>query len=522
MSFLKATMTVGSFTHMSRILGFTRDILTAALLGAGPIADAFFVALKLPNFFRRISAEGAFGVSFIPLFSKTLKSEGKKEAEHFANLSMGFMLAVLIPFVILALIFMPEIIRLIAPGFEPGGVDGRFDMAVEMTRITFAYILCMSLVALFGGVLNSFDRFAPFAAAPIIFNLCLITALLVGGEYTPTVGHAMSWGVTIAGVLQFLIIGYYARKTGIALRPLWPRLTAKIKKLFSLMGPGIIGAGVVQINLLVDVILASFLPAGAVSYLYYGDRLAQLPLGIIGIAIGTALLPKLSKALENKKSKSQNETKSLINLAFVWGGLLALPACFALIAVPDLLSTALFQRGSFDEVAALATAGTIRAYALGLPAYIAIKILSTQFYAREDTATPVKIAIISATTNIILSIILIQYMAHVGIALATSIAATLQALILYTLSRKRGHADITRTTTVLLFRVIIVSLVMAAVIFTLKIWGYPYWVNGGWSSVITMLAIVTIGKITYSSLIIITKTMTISDCRSMLKTTMKT
>lgn len=430
-------MTVGGLTMGSRVLGFTRDILTAAFLGAGPVADAFFVALKLPNFFRRVTAEGAFSVSFVPLFAGELETKGKEEAKKFAQEAQAVMLMVLVPFTILMIAAMPWVLYVIAPGFVD--TPERYDLAVEMARITFPYILLMSLTALLGGVLNSFDRFAPFAAAPILFNATLILALLFLSPLMQTEGHALAVGVAVAGILQFGFLWWFCRKIKFSLKIQKPSLTPRIKRLFKLMGPGVIGAGAMQINLFIDMILASLLPVGAVSFLYYADRLYQLPLGVIGIAIGTALLPMLSRAV---KSDQNGEVKTLFSRAFDSGLVLAMPATAALIFIPETLMAVLFQRGEFSASDSAASAAALRAYAIGVPAYVLVKVFSTAYFARENTATPVKFAIICAVINTILAIILLQPLAHVGIALATGITAWVNMALLGWGLHKRGHLDI--------------------------------------------------------------------------------
>ncbi|MGI9493345.1 MAG: murein biosynthesis integral membrane protein MurJ, partial [Geminicoccaceae bacterium] len=294
-SLLGSVATVGSFTMMSRLLGFVRDMLMAALLGAGPLADAFLVAFKLPNFLRRLFAEGAFNAGFVPLFARTLEGNGKAAARDFAAQAQAVLAAVLVPLVILAIIFMPWIIRVMVPGFEVG--SERYEGAVNLSRITFCYILFISLVALYGGILNSMNQFAVPAAAPIILNLCLIAGLLISYVQAYAPAYALAWALAAAGLGQFLWVALAVRKSGMGLRLCRPRLSPEIKRLFALILPGVFGAGVAQISLFADVIFASFLAEGAVSYLYYADRIGQLPLGVIGVAVGTALLPLMSRQL---------------------------------------------------------------------------------------------------------------------------------------------------------------------------------------------------------------------------------
>lgn len=438
MKLAKAMATVAGLTGLSRIAGFIRDILMAAVLGAGIVADAFFVALKLPNFFRRVTAEGAFSVAFVPLYSESIEKEGQEKADDFASNAFMVMLSCLSVFTLLALAVMPYIIMVIAPGFAndapvimcvqaPCPDYGRFEMAVEFSRITFPYLALMSLTALLGGVLNAMNRFAPFAFAPVLFNLCMIGALLMSEhfEYSgfENQGHVLSYGVLFAGVLQFVWLVVAAKRAGFHLKLKRPKFDGKIKKVFKLMGPGVIGAGVMHINLFADMIIASFLGAGAISYLYYADRLNQLPLGVVGIAVGTALLPMLSKALAKG---DMEQGRDLFNRALELCLLLALPAAAALFVIPDILIYVLFERGAFSAEDSAVTALVLRCYAIGLPAYIAIKVFSTAHWARQDTMTPVKISVIATVLNIALSLVLIQFIGVAGIALATGLTGWLQ------------------------------------------------------------------------------------------------
>lgn len=420
MTLLRAMATVAGMTALSRITGFVRDIFTAAILGAGPVADAFFVALKLPNFFRRVTAEGAFSVSFVPLYSKTLEKEGEGKADIFASNVFMMMLAGLSLFTVLCMALMPFIIYGIAPGFDAD--PERFNLATELSRITFPYLLLMSLSALVGGVLNAHERFAPFAFAPVLFNLCLVAALLVA-DYAPSAGHAMAWGIFVSGFVQLFWLLACARRVRFKLRWSWPKLDADTKKMFILMGPGIVGAGVMQINVFIDLIIASFLPEGSISYLYYADRLNQLPLGTVGIAVGTALLPLLSKALAGGR---EDEAKTLFNRALEYCFIMALPAAAALAVIPLPIISVLFERGAFTAADSAATAAVLSGYAVGLPAYIAIKIFSTIHWARHDTVTPVKIAVVGALVNIALALCFIPFLGVAGIALATGLSGWLQ------------------------------------------------------------------------------------------------
>ena len=293
MTLIRSIATVGSFTLASRVVGFVRDILIASFLGAGLVSDAFFVAFKVPNFFRRLFAEGAFNAAFVPMFSGLMTTDGREAARAFAGEALAVMVVVLFVFVTALQIAMPWAMYGLAPGFAAN--PEKFDLAVEFTRLTFPYLLFISLVSLMGGILNSAGRFAAAAATPILLNLTLIGALLLAVPYLPTTGHALAWGVAAAGIIQFVWLLAAMARAGLSIRLPRPRLTPRVKELLRLMLPGVIGAGVVQINLLVDVVIASLLPEGSISFLYFADRVNQLPVGVIGVAVGTALLPLLSR-----------------------------------------------------------------------------------------------------------------------------------------------------------------------------------------------------------------------------------
>lgn len=499
MSFLRAAATVSGLTMASRVFGFIRDVLAASIMGAGPVADAFFVALRLPNFFRRMTAEGAFSVSFVPLFSKTLEVEGHEFAQEFASQTMAMMLAILIPFCIVAMIFMPAFLTLLAPGFI--GEDGRFELAVTLTRITFAYLLFMSLTALLGGMLNAIDKFAAFATAPVLFNLVQIVFLGVAFMF-PTPGHAMAWAVLVSGVLQFIWLLWSLRKNNIRIWLLVPCLTDKIKRLFRLMGPGMIGASAVQINLLVDTIIASTLPVGAVSYLYYADRLNQLPLGLIGTAVGTALLPKLARKIAAKEKESANY---LFNRALEWTFLLALPAAAALAIIAHPIIQVLFERGEFSASDARATALALQAYAFGLPAFVGVKVLSTALYAQENMKTPVKITLVCAALNIVLCLLLIRPFAHAGIALATAMAGWVQVIILTVILHRKNDLDFDTMLKKNLLRIFLATLVMSAILFGFHT-GMAAWFAAGSIKALLALGItITVGGIAYLGLIFVQK-----------------
>ena len=425
MSLARGVATVGGYTLASRVLGFLRDMLTAAYLGAGPVADAFLVAFKLPNFFRRLFAEGAFNSAFVPIFAGMVARDGRVAARVFAEDAMAVLLAVLLALTILAEAAMPHLVALIAPGFrdEPG----KLALAVDFTRITFPYLLFISLVSLQGGVLNGIERFAAVAATPILLNLCLIGGLVFLTPLLGSAGPALAWSVAIAGVAQFLWLAAACGREGMALRLPLPRLTPEVRRLGRLMLPAALGSGAVQVNLLVDVMIASLLPTGAISYLYFADRVYELPLAVIGIAIGTALLPLLARQIRLGDDAAAGETQ---NRALEAAMVLTLPATAALLVLAEPIIVVLFQRGAFDAAVSTATAAALVAYACGLPAYVLIKVLTPGFYAREDTGTPVRIAVACVALNTLAALALMRVLGHVGIALATALSAWVNCALL--------------------------------------------------------------------------------------------
>ena len=434
MAIVRNIATIGGLTMVSRVLGMTRDILIAAILGAGGLADAFFVAFKLPNLFRRLFAEGAFNLAFVPLFAGHLEREGRHAGRRFAEESLAVLAAVLVLFVAVMEMAMP--IALV--GFAPGFVDDpqKFDLTVTLTRITFPYLLFVSLVSLMAGVLNSLGRFAAAAATPVLLNLCLIGALLGLTPVLPSPAHALAWGVALAGVVQLLWLLWACARGDMVLRLPRPRMTVGVRKLLRRLLPVALGAGVYQINLLVDMIIASFLPSGSISYLFYADRVTQLPLGVVGVAVGTALLPTLSRQLTADR---QVEAADSQNRALEFACLLTLPAAAALLAIPGPVISVLLERGAFGPAQAAATSAALAVYAAGLPAFVLVKVLAPGYFAREDTATPVKIAVGCMGVNLVLALLLMGPFLHVGLAMATAASSWLNAGLMAFILHRRGH-----------------------------------------------------------------------------------
>lgn len=432
-SFYRSIATVGGFTFLSRLSGFARDALIAGLLGVSGLTDAFFVAFKLPNFFRRFFAEGAFNSAFVPLFSGILVSSGPVAARLYGEKVFALLLVSLMGFVLIFEQFMPTVVFFFAPGFEE--TPARFDLAVELSRVTFPYILFISLASLFSGILNSMGKFAAPAGAPIILNLTMIGALiLIFFEWIPP-GQGLAWAVFWAGILQLGWLWMACHAQNMDPRLSLPALTPEVKKLIRLGVPGAISAGVIQINLFMDMIFASWLPTGAVSYLFYADRLNQLPLGVIGIAISTALLPELAKHIKAGEHAQAQDTQ---NRAIEFALAITLPATIGLVLLAHPTIAVLFERGAFLSDDVQATAYTLAAFALGLPAYVLVKILQTQFFARQDTKTPMMIAIAAVTLNFILNCILIGPLSFIGLALSTALSAWFSAILLISILLKKS------------------------------------------------------------------------------------
>lgn len=512
MSFVKAIATVGGLTLASRIAGFARDIIMAIILGAGPLADAFFIALKIPNIFRRITAEGAMSIAFVPIFSETLEKEGKEAAQKYAQRMLAFLYFTIIPLSVVAIYFMPHIINVIAPGFDGDSI--RYRSAIELTRITFPYLLFISLTALIGGMLNTHNRYAPFAAAPIIFNFCLLIALFCHSFFAPTPAHALAMAVLFSGVLQFLWVLFFIRKCGYRLRFSLPALTPRTRKTLRLMGPAVMGAGVMHINLFVDVMLGSLLPAGSISYLYYADRLAQLPLGVIGIAIGTALLPMLSKTIA---AHNVEEGKKLFAQAIRYSTFFSLPAAMALVVLAFPIIYTLFSHGNFGFEDARMSAYVLMAYALGLPAYIACKTYASTFYAQQDTKTPLIMSSISAASNIGLSLILIQYWGVFGLAFATSLAGWIQLLLLLWASRKRDVSRLGDGLVCDILRIVIASEIMALVLHVAFAYVIVEMPEAPIARVMVLSLLIAAGLVIYGSLTFAMKIVKFQELKALLK-----
>src|SRR4051812_13866493 len=453
---LARIFTVGGYTLLSRITGFARDIMLAAILGAGPVADAFFVALRLPNHFRAIFAEGAFNAAFVPAYAHVSGKGGPPSARLFADRIFTLLFASQVVLLILAILFMPQAMSILAPGFTDDPAQRHF--AIELTRITFPYLLLVTLVTLYGGMLNVMQRFATAAAASIFLNISM-TATLALAALFPSPGHAAAWGVLISGFLQyFLLAGDLARHGGLPrFAPL--KLDEDVRAFFRALGPATLGSMGTQVALFADTIIATFLPVGALSALYYADRLNQLPIGVIGIAIGTVLLPEMSRRLTAGDHEGAMTSQ---RRAFDFTLLFSVPFVAAFVTVPDAIMRALFARGAFSKADAAAAGATLAAYAIGLIPFVLIRSAVATFYARKDTATPVKAALTGVAVNVALKIALVGALAQVGLALATAVGAWINLLLVIGFAVRAGHLVLDRAMVRSLAKFAVAGILLAA------------------------------------------------------------
>lgn len=453
---LRRIFTVGGYTLLSRITGFARDIILAAILGAGPVADAFFVALRLPNAFRAIFAEGAFNSAFIPAYAHVHGRGSEVSAKLFANRIFTLLFASQVILLVVAWLFMPQAISLIAPGFGEDPEQRR--LAVELTRITFPYLLLITLVTLYGGMLNVANRFASAAAASIFLNFAMMATLAVA-VWFPTPGHAAAWGVLISGFLQyFLLAGDLARHGGLPrFAPL--RLDEDVRAFFRALGPASLGSMGTQVAVFADTIIASLLPSGAIAALYYADRLNQLPIGVIGIAIGTVLLPEMSRRITSGDHAGAMASQ---RRAFLFTLLFSVPFVAAFLTVPDVIMRAMFARGAFTKADAASAGVTLAAYAIALIPFVLIRSAVATFNSRKDTATPVKAFLIGLCVNVALKILLMGSLAQVGLALATAAGAWVNLLLVIGFAVRAGYLEFDRGFVVSLLKFVAAGAVLAA------------------------------------------------------------
>src|SRR6266480_1236521 len=447
--------TVGGYTLLSRLTGFARDIMLAAILGAGPVADAFFVALRLPNHFRAIFAEGAFNAAFVPAYAH-LYGDSEASAKLFANRIFTLLFTAQIVLLAVAWLFMPQVIAILAPGFSQDPMRG--ELAIALTRITFPYLLLVTLVTLYGGMLNVMHRFASAAAAPIFLNLSMMVTLALAAFF-PGAGYAAAWGVLIAGILEFLLLATDAWRSGILPRFAPLKLDEDVRAFFRALGPATIGSMGTQVALFADTIIATFLPAGALSAFDYADRLNQLPIGVIGIAIGTVLLPEMSRRLTSGDHAGAMASQ---RRAFDFTLLFSVPFVAAFLTIPDVIMRAMFARGAFSKADAAAAGATLAAYAVGLVPFVLIRSAVATFYARKDTATPVKAALTGVAVNVALKIALVGALAQVGLALATAVGAWINLLLVLAFAVRARYLELDRALMRSLARFVVSGIILGA------------------------------------------------------------
>ncbi len=453
MNLIKSTGTFSFFTIISRLLGYLRDILIAFILGTGFLADIFFVAFRIPNTFRRLFSEGTFNAAFVPSYSSQLL-RGKDVSNKFANDVFNLLSIILLVLVLLAQIFMPIFVSLIAPGFVEDSEKIR--LAIELTRITFPFLILISLASFFSAILNSHNRFAESAAAPIILNIILIIVLLFNKSLNDSLVYFLSYGVTLAGFLQFIFLYFFVRKYFRFNFTFSYKTSAKVKFFFRKLLPSIFSSGVSQINILVGTIIASF-QASAVSYLYYADRIYQINLAIAGIAIGIVILPQLSKYIiqKNKKKIDLIQNKALELSLF-----LSLPASIALLIAPDEIISALFGYGQFDENSVSNSAQALYYFSFGLPAFAMIKVFSNFFFANHDTKTPFYISLISVLLNVLISIYYFSLIGFIIIPIATTISSWFNLIILFLVLKKRRLFNFNKVFIHQFFKILLSTILM--------------------------------------------------------------
>lgn len=464
MNLVKSMGTIGGLTMVSRVFGFAREMLMSRIMGASGAADAFLVAFRLPNTFRRLFGEGAFSAGFVPLFSQRFHGPGgMDEAKRFSEEVLAFFVPALILFTLVFELAMPAFVWAIASGYadEPQ----KFALTVFLSRITFPYLLLISLVSFFSGILNSLTKFAAAAFAPALLNVAMLIALILvpaGGVKSAT---ALAVGVTAGGVLQLILLWNSARRAGVSLKLRRPRMTPGVRQFFVVVIPATLGAGVYQISQLIDTFFATRLPEGSMSYLNYSDRLNQLPLSVIGTALGTAILPHISRFIAKGEPEEAAKVQgNAVDLSM----LLCLPAALALAVAAPPLVAALFQGGRFTAYDAMVTGNVLAIIASGLPAYVLVKVITPGFYAREDTRTPVKTAVIVLVANIVLNFALIPFFGIYGLAAAISLCSWLNCVMLYVILARRGHFRIEGWLWGRIARQFAAGLVMVAALFGVR------------------------------------------------------
>ncbi len=504
MNLIKSTSTFSFFVLISRILGYFRDVLIAIYLGSGPIADAFFVAFRIPNTFRRLFSEGTFNSAFVPSYMIELKS-GKKKAEVFAGNIFNFLTLVLLFFILIIEIFMPWFVFLIAPGFIEN--SDKLDMTINLTRITFPFLLFVSLSSFFGALLNSHNRFAAASAAPIILNIFLIITLFFSNYLKDDLVVYLSYAVTFSGMIQLFFLIYYTRKIYFPKVSFKINYNKKLKFFFLKLIPSIFSSGVTQINILIGTIIASF-QASAVSYLYYADRIYQINLAIAGIAIGTVLLPSLSKYVEQKNEK---KIKFIQNKSLELSLFLSLPATLALLISSEEITSALFGYGSFDLTSVKNSANALYFFSFGLPAFALIKVFSSYIFARHNTKTPFIFSVYSVIINISLSVYFFGDIGFIIIPIATTISSWFNALLLLIFIIRKKYFEFENSFIFSLFKITLNAMFAAFIFYQMINYFNDFLLYESQYKLIAVILLVIITFFFYIILSIITKAFKISD-----------
>lgn len=492
-SLLKSTTKVSLMTSISRVAGFLRDVVFAHYFGAGASLDAFLIAFKIPNFMRRLFAEGAFSQVFVPVLSDYRARADQDSVKVFVDKVSGALSVVLIGVVALGILGAPFVVRLFAPGFQV--TDPRFELTVSLLRLTFPYLLLISLTAFASGIQNTYRQFAVPAITPVFLNVSLIALALMSGSFEEPI-MALGWGVLLAGVLQLGFQMPFLRFLGLLPIPRWDWRDSGVKRLLRLMGPAILGASVMQINLLIDTLFASFLPVGSLTWLYYSDRLLEFPIGVFGVALATVVLPHLSQDFVLEAHQPFSER---IDWSLRWILLIGLPAAVGLVLLAEPLLAALFQYGHFGEQDRIMTARSLMALSLGLVSFLAIKVLISAFYARQNTIFPVKIAILAIGINVIGNSLLIGPLAHAGLALASTISSVIQCgILLGVLCKQKIYLPAPGWAS-LLGRLALANSAMAFFLW----WGTPSvetWVTWvSWKRMIILMSLILGGALIYFS-----------------------
>jgi len=506
MNLIKSTGTYSFFTIISRVLGYLRDILIAVFLGTGPLADAFFVAFRIPNTFRRLFSEGAFNAAFVPSYASEL-SQGKDQSNEFANNVFNLLILGLFFLVVITEIFMPAFVFLIAPGFD--GDNQKMDLVINLTRITFPFLFFISLASFFSAILNSHNRFAVASAAPIILNIMLIGVLFYGKILNDQLVFYLSYAVTIAGIIQLMFLYIFVKKFYLPTITLRVKINDKVKFFFKKLLPSIFSSGVTQINILVGTIIASF-QASAVSYLYYADRIYQINLAIAGIAIGTVILPQLSNYIQNNE---KDKIVLIQNKALELSLFLSIPASIALLIGSEQIVSALFGYGSFDESGVKNSAKALFYFSLGLPAFSLIKVFSSFFFARHNTKIPFYISLFSVLLNILISVFYFKTIGFIIIPIATSISSWFNAIVLFIFLRKENLFNFNLIFINRFIRIIISAIIMGLFFnYLINFFNNDLKYEQNFKSVY-LIGTVLLGLICYLLIAVIIKAFKISDIK---------